>query len=495
LDALAKRLDVAARAGVAISQADSRQMLQIPDPAEGAPLTVLGPTVDSGVRAGPAAQSSRALLMLDPRSALGVAADEEVREVEDGAVGTRVRCGELTDTPFFVSPGGLQRATPGAMYACRTVMDAPTFVLGLATAPGDVDAPPRAVRVIARRDAITARPWDRDRFAEAQWAIAVPPAPATSSDRIDVFRAALGPDAIEAVSAQGAGYAVAISLQHALYVGWLSPQLAAEGPLHRVDAGGVAAHGAALAWNGREALVVFVGGDGAAARLYGARVTLRGGASRAVLLAAPAGEGATMMSPSASAFGSGEWITAWVEAVAGGGGQIQRGVVRAMPMRADLTARESPHAYGGVNAARVAIAARAERFVLTLLGGERREATVSIASGRCPSGPYVPPPAAAPAGDEVPTWVSPAALEAAGAMDSGVPCVARPHAAFRLAPGPLRPPAGNEIDAGQVAVVERGTTQRGVRTAFRVRTDQGATGWIFLGPDELGSACGIPATP
>jgi phage gp29-like protein len=40
LDALAKRLDVAARAGIAISQADARQLLQIPDPAEGAPLMV-----------------------------------------------------------------------------------------------------------------------------------------------------------------------------------------------------------------------------------------------------------------------------------------------------------------------------------------------------------------------------------------------------------------------------------------------------------------------
>ena len=40
LDALAKRLDIAVRAGVNVSQSDARQMLQIPDPAEGATLLV-----------------------------------------------------------------------------------------------------------------------------------------------------------------------------------------------------------------------------------------------------------------------------------------------------------------------------------------------------------------------------------------------------------------------------------------------------------------------
>lgn len=40
LDAMAKRIDTAVRAGVHIAQADARQMLQIPDPAEGAPLLV-----------------------------------------------------------------------------------------------------------------------------------------------------------------------------------------------------------------------------------------------------------------------------------------------------------------------------------------------------------------------------------------------------------------------------------------------------------------------
>lgn len=40
LDSLAKRIDIAVRAGVQISQADARQMLQFPDPVDGAPILV-----------------------------------------------------------------------------------------------------------------------------------------------------------------------------------------------------------------------------------------------------------------------------------------------------------------------------------------------------------------------------------------------------------------------------------------------------------------------
>jgi phage gp29-like protein len=40
LTALAKRLDVAVRAGVNVSQRDAREMLQLPDPLEGDALLV-----------------------------------------------------------------------------------------------------------------------------------------------------------------------------------------------------------------------------------------------------------------------------------------------------------------------------------------------------------------------------------------------------------------------------------------------------------------------
>ncbi len=452
--------------------------------------------LDAGLRAGSGVPIRRPSLMLDSRSALGVTADEETLVPEDGVLETRVRCGEVEDAPYLVSPGGRPRVVPGAMYRCSTVMDAPTFVLGLASAPGEVDAPTQEVRVIARRDAIPVRPWDRDRLDDAVWAITVPPVATSPVRRIAEFRGAFEPDAIDAVGAPGVGYAVAISLRHTLYVGWLSPQLAAIGPLHRVDAGGVAVRGAALAWNGREALVVFVGGEGAASRMYGARVAPRHGASRAEQFAGPATEGTTLVSPSVSAFGSGEWVTAWVEGVGGDDGRVQRGEVRWMPLHADLTAREPAHGSGPGDALDVAIAARAERFVLATLGGEPRDASVRIASGRCPSRPLPPPPPVVPAGDEVPVRTAPTASAASvQTLDAGVTCIARPRSAFRLAPAAGRPPSGPEIDARGVTVLERGTTQRGVRAAFRVRTDDGATGWIFLGRDELGSGCGTSAWP
>ena len=428
-----------------------------------------------------AALWSRGVSLLDNRSALMVTSDREEASVDGPDAGHRIdaHCNDLVDPIYFTTSRGSESLALSTMYSCRTVIDAPAFVLGLATGAVPTVDDIRDVRLIARRNPLVRAPWNEDRFADALWSIPIAWPPAGDAG-VGSMRVALSPEALVAVPASGTGYAVALTLQQKLYVGWISPQLTALGALHRVPTARSSAHGASLAWNGHEALVVFVDGDGPAARLYASRMAPLQGATAPVLLASPSA-GGTILSPSVAAFGNGEWVAAWIEASVPGAA----GVARVQPLTGSLGAREAPHAFGGATVGQVAVAARGERYIVAVRDG----AQVSVGGARCPSGRSTAPTMGPAVGEELSPMSATRRAGSEGSTDSGVACFARPRRAFRLRVTPTGEAAGPEFAPAIVDVLSRGTQQHGDATAMRVRAANGATGWLFLAPDELGREC------
>jgi hypothetical protein len=387
---------------------------------------------------------SRPFPMLDPRAALAASIDIE-RQVDEAdpdsehEAGSHVelRCGEVVDTPFFVTHAGNESANPGSMFACRSVGDAQPYVIGLAT-----DRSGQAVRVFARRSPLpVAAAWDADRFADAVWAIPLEPTTGTeTSEVIRSWRDAYEPGALTAVDAPGRRSLLALVEQGRLYFGWLDARLAAASPLHRVP-NATHVSGAAVAWNGYEALLVYTEVENGTERVMASRVGARSGASAPVQIATAAAVSHAFRSPSVAAFGSGEWAVAWIEANRMSDNALP-GIARLQVLRTDLTPREAVHGWGGDQVAQVQVASRGESAVIAVLAGSDGSAHVDVGSARCASAGYVPPPATIPASEAMPPIT---ASTPQSPIDGGTTCTAFPRRAFHLRAAPARASTGREL--------------------------------------------------
>ena len=328
-------------------------------------LHPIGAADDSAARIPAGTRWARAYPILDTRSALVVDADR--------ATSAELLCGQ-SNAPRAAS----RVAGAVSMIACRSVADDAPFTLAFGSVLERDGRPGNEIRVAAFRPAIAGAAPPAEPFADAAWVIPMAQSAASQPARPARDAADAMPRSIAVATVPGTGYVVAFVLAQRVYTGWMTARLAPASPLFRV-ADSTHADETDIAWNGREAVLLYTDDDGSNAHLIASRMAANRGPAGERSIVALASSAASLASPTIAALDNGESLVAWIESPRAGGDTT----VRVQPLHADLTPREVPHGYGGAHFTSIRVASRRERVVLASIAGAGREGHVAVASVRC----------------------------------------------------------------------------------------------------------------